>query len=690
MALSGLYIGIDQETRRLLHLRVDLDQAVPDALVLNRISGDIFELLDDREQQGAHEFSWHVDVPATASVQLPFAVEGPATVLGGRAVGAVHVQVGVRRGDGRQDALVSMTVSGEARSRSFTCRRRGPWFREVRFEFDVCRTAVDHNGRPREFREPRYTPGRFQIPAPAGFTRTVSVDSALLEAGVKAERRRRARRIDDRGKTDGWDDSELDDALRQQLAARSLDDPSAWPRWFMWCFLATRHVGKQVRGVMFDSEAPARQGCAVFAGQDDFAALPDGEPSSREQALALRFYLFTWMHEIGHGFNLHHSSDEGKSGALSWMNFQPATSKQGAFWKKFGFAFDPDELLHLRHGDFSQVVMGGDRLEGSGMLAAPRSRRLGSIVPLGRGRPRQTLEVLLRSRGSFDFMAPVKIEMRLKNRAHTERVVFDDLQPEGSRVVVLISRPDGRVVEYMPLLRKIQRPTRRTLAAGRQAHGADRYSQELDLTYGRGGFYFDTPGAYQIRLLYFDGDHGVVASNSLPLRIGYPSRTCDGLAQDFFADDVGRCLYLRGSHAKYLERRGLNVLRDLAARWVGTARGCDLVDALVPGVARPFWQVREGNVEKIKKPDPSGVLTLTEPALRFLESAEARTFNLGHDRLVWARVRQMTLLSQQRRARQELARLYKRLKQRGVNPSVLTEVLRTARKILGQGIEEEL
>jgi hypothetical protein len=696
MIISGLYIGTDADTPlRRLDLRVDVDQVAPDALVLDRISGDLFTLIGPADTDGVHECSWRVEVPDTQSRGVPFTFPArqvtvlPPTTVGGN----LFLAVTIDHGPAGLRAIVEMTLPNEPRKRTFTCDRRGPWFREVRLDFDVCVTASGP-GAPVVFPEPAHTPGDQDLVHPPGFTRRVTLKDALLEAGVRVDRSHQPAAIDDSSKDGVWDDAELDVALRDQLEVRGLLHESKWPRWFLWGFLATRHRSDGTRGVMFDSDWPPRQGCALFVKQGDFLALSQEPSADLNQALARRFYLFTWMHEIGHSLGLRETADLGVShqDELSWMNFHRARTGAGGFWSRFRFAFHEREVFHIRHDHWRSVVMGGSQLVGETRAHSTSASRLFSpIVPLTEDGSNPVLEVLLRSRGYFDFMAPVRVEARLRNLSPCEQPIEEDLQPEGGRVLVAIQRPDGRVKEYLPVMRTMGDVRTRPLAGMRaHEHGPDRYSEELDITYGQGGFYFDAPGEYRIRLLYLDSRRGVIPSNVLRVRIGYPwSRTYDRLAQDFFSDDVGRCLYLRGSHAPYLETNGLNVLRDMTARCVGTLMGCDLADAIVPGVARPFWQTTQGKVKRHKHPDPAGAIDLTRPALRFLERADARELNLSDARLVQTRARQLRIMEQNRLATEELVNLHRRLQRRGVHSSVLQEIRDSARTIVGATIDSE-
>jgi hypothetical protein len=390
-------------------------------------------------------------------------------------------------------------------------------------------------------------------------------------------------------------------------------------------------------------------------------------------------YLFTWMHEIGHCFRLKHSDDNGRPSALSWMNIDDARNSTNGFWGHFPFAFDRDDLIHLRHGHWHDVIMGGVRF---GAGSEPTASDSHADVPQS-----SKVELLVRSRGYVDFMGPVKIELRLRNRQEGCRQEAADLQPEGRRVRIYIRKPDGRVIEYRPLLHAVRDEPRLDLAPEGRTDGRDRYSEEVDLTFGAGGFYFSAPGEYLVKAIYRTDGGGVIGSNWERLRVGYPwSKEFDRLAQDFFAPEVGRCLYLRGSQAPYLRKHGFDVLQEMAWRTVGTPMGADLALSIVDGVRRSFDNVEQRTVKRIKEPDPFGALDLTEAAVRLLESSTDKQVNLRHARLVGTRNACREETGDRRSAVAELITLHDRLRARGAHDSVLSEIRDSARKLAGAQI----
>jgi hypothetical protein len=212
----------------------------------------------------------------------------------------------------------------------------------------------------------------------------------------------------------------------------------------------------------------------------------------------MRHVLYTWVHEAGHAFNFLHSWDKSRPDALSWMNYDwryDQRNGNGSYWAGFRFRFDDEELLHMRHGDRAAVIMGGDPWSsGSHMDAPPAAYDDGAGA----------LELTIRSKGYFEFMEPVSVELRLRNLDPAQPKAIDArLAPEQGRVKLVVLKPDARVLGYHPMTCMLGESVERVLApAGVGKAGEDRYSEEVFIAYGGDGFYFAEPGEYMIRAMY--------------------------------------------------------------------------------------------------------------------------------------------------------------------------------------------
>ncbi len=355
MLVSGRYVGVmtaPSPGLELLDLRVDVDALDANSPVTDRVSGDIFCTGGDgagaaESSRHRHSRSWIVDVPQVVRNESQVEITGAVRFWDGRSPAAtihIHLNTGDR-------SLAAALTSDDGRARRFACTRQGDGFRRLELHVDACRRAGT------AVHLPEYAIGSHENRPSAVAPRRLTIASALREAGIdlSLEMHPAADRVDG---PERWSD----EALRAALVGR-LGCEAAWPRWRAWGLLAGRHEDPRTGGLMFDTAAPARRGFAVFRDHPWFALLADREPQDDLEAAAQRKYLFTWVHEIGHTLNLVHSSEKGRPDSPSWMNHEgeyDARNGGGSFWRDFHFRFDDEELIHLRHGDLTAVIMGGD------------------------------------------------------------------------------------------------------------------------------------------------------------------------------------------------------------------------------------------------------------------------------------------------------------------------------------------
>ena len=420
--------------------------------------------------------------------------------------------------------------------------------------------------------------------------------------------------------------------------------------------------------------APERQGFAVFRDHQWFNDLAEN-PSNDAQAEAMRTFLYTYVHEAGHAFNFLHSWNKNRPDSLSWMNYDwRYDDRNGAdsFWSNFRLRFDDEELIHLRHGDRASVIMGGDPWGSGGHLETPP----GAMVQLeGTGEGTVQAELLLKSKGYFGFMEPMRLEVRLRNLSPEPFAQDTRLDPAFGGMTYFIRRPDGRIVEYHPILCKLATPDVRTLQPPNQAvEGEDRYSEEVFLSYGRDGFYFPEPGEYLVRAVYQGNGNLLIPSNVHRVRVGYPRSTDEErLAEDFLTYQVGMSLYLGGSRSPFLSQ-GMDVLEEIADRYKDRLVGAEAATTVAASVARPFFHLQDSVMTKTHDADPERALALTEPAVALYRREEERALNITYHRLVDSRVKSLEALGENDKAKEELAALHDDLEGRGVNEVVLADI----------------
>jgi len=295
------------------------------------------------------------------------------------------------------------------------------------------------------------------------------------------------------------------------------------------------------------------------------------------------------------------------------------------------------------------------------------------------------LDVRLQGVDVVELMTPVKVEVRLRNRTARDVVVAGRVSPQDGNLVVYIKQPDGSVKTYEPISCRLRNSDPQTLGPRTESEPfGDRYSTEVDLTYGRDGFYFEEPGAYEIRTIFVAADDRLVRSNILSIRVERPRSTeLERLAQDFFNHDVGQVLYLKGSPSPHLAK-GANLLRDVVERRrqlttsveayaLGDAR---LMASMADGIAAPFFRLKERVVSRLQPGNPDEALRLTETAANLLRQFSSPLVNLTHSRVGEARARWRQIIGDEDGARRELDSLRNALKSRGVHKAVIDRLRR--------------
>ena len=228
--------------------------------------------------------------------------------------------------------------------------------------------------------------------------------------------------------------------------------------------VADRWVGdKSALGLMFDvgfnpsswREVPRRyrrvprEGCAIFLD-----AIRDLRPSDSAFSDEV---TYTALHELGHVFNLWHTTNP--------RGFMTRSGRNGVNPER---AFIPDHRQFLSRCDQSDIVWPGGR---------PFESRNG-LGPVGddvRNRPATTSPLKLRvstSQKSFWAVEPVELDIELRLSEHSRRRISvpNEVDPGYERFQLWIDEPDDH-------RRRYRSPRRYCLNAGRLQVGYIRVSQ---------------------------------------------------------------------------------------------------------------------------------------------------------------------------------------------------------------------
>ncbi len=678
-AVSGLYEGTmsgPAPGRYALEMRIDIDSRRRSSPVLDKVSGDIYQIFRFTFPGGrkiewrVYRESWIVDNPTVRRSRGRVGITGRVRYWSG-----VHPRTDLRivlpHRPFRAAAQARVVFHRRgSENEIYRCQRRSDEFRTVNLEVDVC-SSVN-----RDPVIPSYDT-HWHATRPAGTPRrTLDIAETYKEAGIRMTVAPHRSIIDDSAPAfASWSPAELHDAMELYFSQIA----GGWPKWHLWGLLAGRFDNPNVGGIMFDAaaryggagEPPDRQGFAVFRDHVWFRDLVAGPPANETQAAAMRKFLYTWVHEAGHAFNFLHSWDKGRPDSLSWMNYDwRYDMRNGAdsFWSNFEFRFDDEELLHLRHGNRNAVIMGGDPWASGGHAEASNG-----AYDTAEGEP--PLELLVRSKGYFEFMEPVSVELRLRNLITEIPVDIDGrLDPAYGTVAVAITGPNGRTVHFEPVFCLLGDAERVTLQPKGSRPGEERLSREIPLTYGKRGHYFADPGIYYIRAAYQGFGDMLIPSQPHTIRVGVPlSKAEERVAHDYFTHEAGLCLSLGGSRSPFLDT-GMKVLEDVATRYKDSIVGAKVASILAAGVSHPFFRVdvEDGRLRETAKADPARALQLTSDALKLLKAE--KTLNIAYHALVRQRAELLAEQDKAETARKELSTLRKDLHQRGVNKPVLDDI----------------
>lgn len=518
-AVSGCYAGSLGAFQ--VELRVDVDRSRP----MKRVSGDFYQTVG---RTVSYVGSFVVDSPVITVTTAKIVVKGLGRFT--FAANAPVVQVTIPRVSLFQQqaaATLQFFTAANLPGASYHCLFTSLHFRTVRIETDSVSDLAT----------PVFSSYNTGALPSGGAARNLSVVGAYAEAGIGMVPTAGNNVIDigAAGANATWSNAELHAAMQSHF--------TLWQdveQWCVWQLVAQQHdLGPTLYGIMFDQEGKQRQGCAVF-----HTGIGGTTPEQQ------RVQLYTYVHELGHSFNLMHSWQKqyaqppkpNRPESLSWMNYPWNYPKGGAagFWSSFDFRFDDEELIHLRHGFRNDVIMGGnDFIVGASLgrevMADPISDESGLVLAISTHQK------------SFALGEPVVLELKLRATDTRGRRAHTWLHPNFGMVKVVISKPGGEVRAYEPMIDHLVGDRQAVLGV------SDEIQASAYIGYGKGGFYFDQPGLYKVRAAYAALDGSQVLSDILTIRVRYPvSADEDKLAELFLGEEQGALLYLQGSDSAAL------------------------------------------------------------------------------------------------------------------------------------------
>ncbi|MEO3973171.1 hypothetical protein [Streptomyces sp. CAU 1734] len=588
--------GADQR----VELRVDLEGERS----LSTISGDLFTVSGATT---SYSNSFRATAPAVDQGADQYLVTGGGMQWANNSpLTRLHLTIPRVGADApAQRATLRLESADGVQSRVFSCAYDGAALRSVEMETDsMAGTAVFG----------QYDTSRGATP-PGYRNRVLTLASAYAEAGVEIAGAGTANTVTDSSGWDlRWSEAELHAAMTGNFSLhRNVT------QWKLWTFVATRHTTSGVIGIMFDQIGSQRQGMAVFHGE-----------LNRYGLVGSAHELHTYVHEVGHAFNLLHAWQKGLAqppaplgpnsgyGELSWMNYPQNYDDGGSragdahFWQDFPFRFSDDELRHLRHGFYRYIVPGGDNFVVHS--AAVTEEDFGAEAFAASVADESGLALTLGGKDSFAYGEPVTAEVRLTLTGRRGEVtVAEEIGGQSERTSFAITDPYGRTRVFRPLARICggHGPAESTVTLDEQRPAV--YASAY-LGYGGEGLYFAEPGLYRITAVHHSVDGSRIVSPTRAIRVRTPlDRADQEVGELLIGDDQGALLALLGSDSPRLAA-GNDALQEIIDRHGRHPLAVHARLARGANAGRHFQHIENGRIE-VREPDIKEAVTQLTSAI---------------------------------------------------------------------------
>lgn len=663
--VSGRYAGemtTPNNGAYYVDLRVDIDPCHSNAVVLKKVSGDNYRVF----KWGTFKWyqyinSWIIDNPTVKWSRCSVGIEGNVRYWQGvYLLTSATIEIpwlGYKVGPAKVTFKTLPWLTS-----TYVCAKKSRYFRDVNLEIDVCQTQNSPPIHP-TYHTHAHSNRPTNLPP-----RNLTVEEAYKEAGINMTLDPAHTVINDTGNPT-WTDRELHDAMETYFSRYS----GSYQTWNFWVLLASSYVNSSVAGIMFDYniEPPDRQGSAVFKSHSWFNNLPAGVPANDLQAEALRYLIYCYVHEIGHGFNLMHSWQKqyanppqtNRPYSLSWMNYawkydQLPGNSTGDFWGNFVYRFDEEELIHIRHGDRNAVIFGGEPFT-EGAALGRFSDTIGELP----------IELTLRGKEQFDYLEPVIVEIKVKNLTDSTLLIAKELNPEYGATKILIERPDGTTVEFHPIMCKLA-----TTEVLETPPGLSHY-ENVTVSFGKHGHYFKNPGRYRLQAIY-QGQGDVLITSKLHEIVVNPPLTPEEeeAGSRYYTRAVGIALYLKGSDSKFLEG-AMETLNDLRVKFIDRPLGAHLSVFLADNLSNPFHRIEDGKRVLVRQQEPQEAIKLIDEAIRqHVDNKNKTLHNITYHEAIKTKADMLRRLDRKKDADDEVSALLTYLKDKKVKKHILNMI----------------
>lgn len=631
-AISGTYRGVSATQE--VELRIDLDGPRS----MNQLSGDVFEINGSKR---SYVHSFRVLTPTRQETANVLTAGGNGTFS--IPITEPYVNVTIPRvglGSPLAPATVTFARTAGTLGTTFSCAFVTRAFRVVEWEHDSVADLTPFDSL------------EVGPPLSAGPRRTLTVSAAYAEMGIELRAAGETNVVPNEADA-VWSDAELHASMINHFKLYAEER-----QWRVWLLVATEHTNPLNRGIMFDHQGLHRQGCAVFVNSI-------GGTAGQKKRMSLR----TYVHELGHCFNLVHSWEKTpkRLNALSYMNSPEGyPGGSAAYWAAFPFQFDDLEIAHLRHGFRNNVIMGGTPL-GSG--AADSDALMFEPAPVENPDLDLRIESPSRTRGErgvahrYRLGEPVVVELRLSSFDIRGKEVHAMLHPNYGYVRIVVRQPGGALRWFRPLATRCLDPQLVLLQPD-----APMYTSAY-IGYGKDGFTFAQPGVYGIRAVYQAPDGYDIVSNVLHVRVGSPrSHADEEIADLYFGDDQGKLFTFIGSDDPSLSG-GNDALETVIQRW--PAHPLSAYASLAKGMVakRPFQYVTSEKTIYHRDARPEAAAPLLEGA-----TAPAILDNVTANKAMRELAKTYADLGDYKTARGTLKAMVRYFERQRLRPSVLETI----------------
>nr|CAB3263880.1 uncharacterized protein LOC100180038 [Phallusia mammillata] len=291
----------------------------------------------------------------------------------------------------------------------------------------------------------------------------------------------------------------------------------------IWCLMATNPPDSRYMGFSFDNNK--KKGFGLFLGHTSFNGMESDE--KKVKVNATRRFLHYLAHECGHCLGLSHPFEEGKSDALSWMNYAwkyDSLYGAGSFYDFFKYQFSDNELVILRHQPDKPFKDAYEQTCGEEFEFAPGTKssapdadsddendedgEYGDQSPNKRAKmdgARRKVKFSIKFRPKpYQKGDIVEFEATMKNVGRLPCKIEPGFEPGTGNLTVYVTNPEGVVKIANPLVRTIDPPTRRFVILGKPGsrENSDTYCEVVPLLQSSKGPLFNKIGTYVVKAVY--------------------------------------------------------------------------------------------------------------------------------------------------------------------------------------------